>query len=65
MLGAILAVIGVIMVIITSPDRKVSRRWWRRRHDEGREAPAQRVLMSLTPLVFWVAAAVAFWVGRK
>jgi hypothetical protein len=62
-LGTILAVIGVIMLIITTPDRKISRRWWRRRHVGDR--PTQRVLLSLAPMVFWVAAAVAFWMGRE
>jgi hypothetical protein len=64
-LGTILAVVGGILAVITSPDRKIARRWFRRRHDEGRDCPTQRVLMSLTPLVFWAAAAVAIWLGRR
>ena len=60
-LVGILVALGIFWALFTIPDRRITVHWWRKR-DEARELPLGRILLAISPLLFWAAAA---WVAIR
>ncbi len=63
-LAAAAALMAVLCYLITSPDRRSARHWWRRRGN-GREVPWPKVVLAFLPLVLALAAASLSLLGLR
>lgn len=56
------AIVAVICFVVTTPDRRGVRHWWRRRA-HAREAPRSKIILAVLPFVLLLAAGLLWLVS--